>query len=607
MAEKKRLDLNKGELEKLLQESWDEILARYHHPLIRERPVLQWATEKEKAMDDAGFEREKNVSCILLSTHKTIIAEDTLQLVLKYIRPEVALRGLITHEIGHYCEFPRDLATFLFLEQVAISNFGKDIGKSVLGKYLDMVEDTENLRSSTRKDELSQFYQALSSYFRDSIAEESDGQLMARTKPNRLMLSYYQKILSQDFGLPLEDELKKKLEELKSVDFSSQTEYGHSLSLIAFGNIFKSILFSNKGNNPFEFSGSIELEEFSNDQLQEALNKIAKNHSKLKYDEIKSHLKAVIGDKAQGIFRKNEHKLPGMNDSLISFNDNEIEYYERMASINGVYIARKPLVVDIRDPYPERCSEFSFGDPIEKLNPFSSGGRVLPAITKKFEDGYGIRQDKKYSIPDAVIILDSSGSMTHPAYGSYAVLAGFILAMNYYKNGKKVGVMNFSTDIFAIEPTRDIDSVYSALCAYYGGGTVLNINKVKEYFLILSRSKEMDKQNGPRDKVKGLSLKGKGIFNEVIDSKLEKKVIEVYNRIDNFIISDGGIGNIAEMVGYLNSIAKYTRNTIFLIQNQQYYAELSNLNLPNTNIIDVQEKSDLVNLAIGKAKSIIVG
>src|SRR3989338_11435433 len=138
MSKKKRLDLNKEELEKLLQEAWNDILSRYHHPLIRERPKFQWATDAEKAIDKKGIEREKNLTYIEMGTHRIIVAEDTLQNILPYIDPETALKGLLLHEMGHYCNYPKDLATLLFLGQAADTSLGKDLGKAVIGKYLDI-------------------------------------------------------------------------------------------------------------------------------------------------------------------------------------------------------------------------------------------------------------------------------------------------------------------------------------------------------------------------------------------------------------------------------------------------------------------------------------
>ena len=471
MIKKKQLDLNKEELEKILQEAWDDILSRYYHPLIRERPKFQWTTDFEKAADEKGIEREQNFTHIEMATHKTIIAEDTLQNLLPYIDPKTALRGLILHEIGHYCNYPKDVATFLFLRQAADASLGKDMGKAVIAKYLDIVDDLDNLMSSTRKAELANMYHAFAKKFNDYINSEPEKkeELMEKTKPNRLILSYYQHIVGENWEIPLEDDLKQKLEEMKSIDFSSQNDYSHSLSLIALGNVLKDILFFKRkgGDNSLEVDGDITLDKFSDEQLNDALNKIAKGHSKLKYDQIKSYLKKEMGKRAYEMLenKDKENRHVGYSRTFITFNDNEIEYYQRMASLSGVYITKKPLTVDVKDPYPEKCSEFSVGDPISKLNRFSSGGRILPAITKKFDDCYGLRPDKKYSIPDAVIIIDSSGSMVHPSQGSHAVLAGFILAMNYHKNGKKVGVMNFSSDLYVLEPTRDIDAVYSTLCA----------------------------------------------------------------------------------------------------------------------------------------------
>ena len=627
---KRPIKLNKKKLEKILEKSWEEIKDRYYHPLLKSKSSIAWNSKETTELDEREVPRNSNKSKIKLGSHEVSIAEDNLQQVSRYIDPKIAIDGLHIHEIGHYCIFPKDLATVLFLHQVAAASFGKPVGEKILNLYLDVVDDSENLLSSTRSLELSEFYRAVSLYFNDMINNadiNQKGEILKNTKPNRLILAYYGylgiKNGKDKTNVYIGDIPEEKLEKLKDIDFSVkqgqdwQMEYIHSTNLITFGGLIKDLLYTTNAedciiDNPFEIDKGFNLEEFTTDEINEALNKLIKEHGKIRYDAIKEHIKVILGDKFIDDFVKKTDKTKihgiGIERSNIQLNNELIAYYSRLASVYGVSIAKKPLTIDVKEPYPERCSEFSLGDPVQRLNHFSSGGKILPAITKKFEDGYGMRQDKAFSIPDLFLIIDSSGSMDNPTNMSYAVLAGFILARNYAKNGKKVGLMNFSTDALLIEPTRDIDLINSGLCAYWGGGTVLNISKIKEYFLLITEKKLPTKEtDGDYEKIiEKLSPEKKKLFQDkMLNITLDTKVQGLYNRIDNVLITDGGIANLPQLVDYMNSIAKYTRNIVFLINNIADYNRWKEQALKNTQIILINKKEDLLHLAIGLAKKVV--
>ena len=101
MKKKEPLDLSREELEKILQESWDDILSRYHYPLIKERPIIQWNSYEENLIDALGIPRQDNITCINLETHKTKIAEDTLK------------RALIMKDVGGFISVLKSKIFFL--------------------------------------------------------------------------------------------------------------------------------------------------------------------------------------------------------------------------------------------------------------------------------------------------------------------------------------------------------------------------------------------------------------------------------------------------------------------------------------------------------------
>ncbi len=353
------------------------------------------------------------------------------------------------------------------------------------------------------------------------------------------------------------------------------------------------------------------LNDFSEDQLNKGLDDVIRKWGKQRYEKIREYVERMTGKKFDPP-PKGKSAGIGLGSSQIHTFDNQIPYYERLASTYGLYIHRKPIVTDVTSNYPEGSEKFKVGDPIKTLNPFSTGGRILPGITKRHTLKQGKKQDRLYKVPDLTIWLDTSGSMDSPESGSHAVLAAFMLARNYYKNGSKVGVCNFSADMAMLIPTRDLEAVYSMLCAYWGGGTVLNIDKVKQYVKRIAESEGKDESEvvyTTEDDYKKLvermdHQEQKQFMEKSLELNIKGKLKETYERMDTVMITDGGIANIDEVVAYINSTAEMTRNTIFLVKGGWYHSSWEKMELPNTQIVPVEKKEDLRGLAIGKVKKL---
>ena len=137
---------------------------------------------------------------------------------------------------------------------------------------------------------------------------------------------------------------------------------------------------------------------------------------------------------------------------------------------------------------------------------------------------------------------------------------------------------------------------------------MLNISKIKEYFLLMTEKKLPTKEtDGDYEKIiEKLSPEKKKLFQDkMLNITLDTKVQGLYNRIDNVLITDGGIANLPQLVDYMNSIAKYTRNIVFLINNIADYNRWKEQALKNTQIILINKKEDLLHLAIGLAKKVV--
>ncbi len=128
--------------------------------------------------------------------------------------------------------------------------------------------------------------------------------------------------------------------------------------------------------------------------------------------------------------------------------------------------------------YPGRLADFSPDDGIDYYSPVESMGKVIPGIAKRYiPEGFeGCSEERK----NAVIILDSSGSMKSPESGSEALIGAFAIARKYLGTGGKVGVVNFSWKTELLEPCRG-ERVFRALARYQGGGTEIDASAVVKY------------------------------------------------------------------------------------------------------------------------------
>ena len=201
-----------------------------------------------------------------------------------------------------------------------------------------------------------------------------------------------------------------------------------------------------------------------------------------------------------------------------------------------------------------------------------SYGKVLPSLAKKHEwsefERYG-----EISVPDAVIIIDSSGSMPNPGeVVSYAVLGGFSLARNYLDLGARVGVINFSNLNLELGPTRNRQRVYEMLKIYQGHGTTLHIDDLDQY-------------------IRSMNAAGR----------------------DYILITDAGIENMGEVVDYFLEVKG--RLTIIWLKSESEFEEqfkenyqLFRKRLPGSvTFAEVAREQDIPRIAVGKTFGEVYG
>lgn len=646
----------KEDIEAILDKAWTATLKFFYHPALRDRPKL---------VDNNSMENESQpcpTAYFNFKNNEIKVNLDFLDVLNECgLTKEEALTGVLKHEVGHYAFSPRDLATILWLGDVAMQTW-KEKYAMIMNYYEDVQLNLEIMLRAEGGKELRNVYTALQQYHSKFVEERPD--LKERVRLDKVITALYQYHTGHDFGVgELVDQvkqLKKSIENKKNVN-SEQEAKKMNLDPLAyklfqllsvnyqnwdrppeeqwphlamFGEIINDLLpeppksqCKGKGQHTGGGHGFDDNSptDYTSDQVEDALDVIASKYGKARYERIKKYAEDLTGKS----FDKNDSKIQssgaGLESSEIKNNDGEIPYYERRARTFPLHIIKKPVRDKTNDFYPMENKEYSVGDPVNKINKFATKGKFLPGITKRRDEKSQPHEDKLFKIPDLFICIDSSGSMPSPEQGSPAVTAGFVAARNYHRNGAKVGVMNFSADSAFLLPTRELRDVYSMLCGYWGGGTALNTDKVRQYFDNIGRrekgkkipsayatdQKDYEKFMKNIEKASQQEMERiverldpedqKKLRDKNINIKIPKERRQICEKLDNLIISDGDIHNLPEVIRYLNELAPTTRNTCIITQ--EFFAnQWKRMNLPNTQIIYAATESDLYNITIGKVK-----
>jgi hypothetical protein len=645
------------------KEQWtDEVFKHFFSPMIPKKVNLV-----PRIKDDCDTARFDFV------THEVTMSEKFLDQLVDEggLDLETAFKGVLKHEWGHYIYYPRESSHLMFISHFASGAF-KEFSDSITAYYMDIRDNLPQILKEKRGREVRGLYQGMNTLCEKGLRLTDEQRTMLETQGydadeivhtarkysvDRLLTAYYQKQSGEDLGVVFDKEdafLEEKLEELMACDYTK--DEAELMNFVQFGSVITEVLKKLKeelpkpppqsrkqgqsrqqsgqeGGEPNQddsdstgegLQGIIDsllkpmigdapkLGDFTREQLEEGLDEIAKRYKKQKYEAIRDFVESETGHSFDQPKVSNPMGGIGLERSNLTMNDKHIPYYKRLASTYGLYVHKKPLVVDVFNMFPEGQTRFRVGDPVKRLNPFSTGGVILPGITRRYKVKSGSRQDTQYRVPNLTIWIDSSGSMDDPATRmAPGVLAAYIVARTYHENEAQVGVVNFSGDSAFLFPTYEIEQVYSMLTAYWGGGTVVNVKKVKEYMERIAKNEGevFPVYTTERDYEMMISDLAPDRRKEFIDKNLtvdlSSKVQETYEKMDTIMITDGGIFNIEEVVGYMNETAEYTRNVIFLIDAYGLAKEWMEMDLPNTQIVPVKKASDLIGVSIGEVKRVM--
>lgn len=139
---------------------------------------------------------------------------------------------------------------------------------------------------------------------------------------------------------------------------------------------------------------------------------------------------------------------------------------------------------------PLTPSNWRLGDPVEELDVVQSL-QAFPVLvpnmsTRRWITSLSYGEDSKDSLPDMLVVLDSSGSMTwamgpKDLRGPYhvALVSALAAVDTALRKGSRIAAINFSGNILMSGWGRNRSEVESTLLAYQGGGTVMPVKTIE--------------------------------------------------------------------------------------------------------------------------------
>ena len=526
-----------------------------------------------------------------------------------------AIKSLLQHEIGHFAYFPKDPAISLFFRAFAEQLYGEDKGPKIYTYYEEAVDDLTTMAYGVgdcileerlacvkllthdgykRSAKTWQFF----CWVYDNILGLKQG--VARPKGKRFQQAgqkIYFKKKNPDTGK----------RELHGIDFFDDTPEGRRLSFVQFGNAIKDIL-PKKGKNKKAMRDSFGLDPklLSKKGIEDALVKIADLFGMSGYLLAVQWLKKKRPDWKDPLENgtKKEvlhHHSAGLSGADMLFHPELVSFYRRWA-VGPLYIASRPGIVDTTDPHKGGLRPFEPGDPITSIDVKASKGMLgVPDISKVRIPEFTVVKTRKKITPDLCGWKDASGSMTDPRFKSPETRIMYMLGDNYHACDSMVSGVVFSSDMAYLPPTRDKDSYYHFMTGWYGGGTVLNIEKLKEWLVEaapdeLKRINESKKIPNTSEKIKKSSTaeyekliaglphhKRAEFYEKRLEIPLNRVQQERLERLDSIICTDGFIWNIKETIDFMRGLAQYSR-VFALLTNREGFSRWKRFHDPSKNV-----------------------
>jgi len=430
-------------LEEKMKEKWKEVKKMFYYPNLAD-PVFS-EESPTAGINTINKQISINEKFVEKCHEKGVSYDDTL-------------KGLLAHEAAHHMVCPFDLKRLLKINAAA-SDIDEEQARLTTAFYTDLAVNLE-LTLNRDMEEISKL-----------IAIKPN-----KTDLSRLEKAYFQEMTGHDMGIEVDEKLKAYLQRMKAIDFFDKTNEKNNVKRMA--RLIKEVIENdpNFEQNKQEAEGyqTLKPESYTKNEIEKALRELAQ--------ESKEDFEKAV--KSFGLLPTHDEGNPKQATNLF--------YYQKLAENCAIKLKKKQLKTN-GSQYPYSHKPFEIDDSPQNIDVFNSFGKpFIPGLGKSWikKDGeaYGHQED----VPNAIVIIDSSGSMADPeSQLSYAVLGGICAANTYLENKQEVAVVNFSKEAVVSQFSRNKNQVHRDILMHQGGGTVYN-NEFEKKLEKLIESSEKD-------------------------------------------------------------------------------------------------------------------
>ena len=454
-----------------LKEIWKKVKEKHFFPELPEPAISD-------SMENAALK---------IKSKKIVLSRSFIERESRHLSYELVIEALLDHAVAHYTYCPWNFSTHLKLYSQAKKVLkDKELAQKASSYFMDVAADTHCFKE--KKTPLPDLYRNMEKGYLDKVFH-----------------SLYQIIWGEDLNA---EEFKEGSREASSrlsrIPYLDRLRW--SESILRFSKIFKELIESeehSEGRDTTNPMGENDFDRYSPQEIEQGLKELAKaSADPQEFRDVVSDLREELDSK--------DSKKTGLGPGHPI--DADTLYYMKLAENFSIPIRKTPLKKS-GSLYPHSHIPWELDKPYRDIDPWTSFGKIMPGITQSWNRKEGETLAVEDGIPECIVMIDSSGSMTNPKHNlSYAVLGAACAADAYIRNNARVSVYNFS-DVqeegkLILDYTRDRRQIYKVLCHYFGGGTRLDTRDINQF---------------------------------------QKETLP-----DIFIVTDMQISNLEELIGYFN-------------------------------------------------------
>jgi hypothetical protein len=575
---------------KIEKQLWEKVRGWYHYPPLRD-PVVEQELDGGACFDFSSGDIRVGEQFVDEIKEKTKLSE------------EESLEGLLTHEVGHYMIFPRNLSTIILAGKM-ITDFNDDKSRQnfVFQTYADMCTDVASVLDGNKRDPILKMRTAS----QETLPSEVDQNV------REVMLGYLHRQAGLQYNI--RPELNSYLERMLTIEFLDpdtsrppKDSQKMRLSLFQFGDIINDMINKYKSDSEggsggldqeglgMQNPGDLDLDKIIKDaprgQIRRALREISEQISRGEYKQVRDWLKGKGGELPSEAYDGRVVTI-GTSKGELQVNPEVVHYYRELSKQLPLIVSKKPIDTEKTKKAFEETEKWRVGREPLLAMPNHSGGLFLPGITRQVKVRDSKINTTDYDVPHLLVAIDSSGSMPDPAdRKSHAVLAGYCAARSYHIHDSAVGVINFSGDSFYLPYTRSLEDALGAISSYQGGGTSVDVDILKkmlspEEFKMYEEHPDMDIRRVPKEAIKKDVELSYPTFRKALES----------GNIDLLMFTDGGISNLDEVINYFEDTQALNRATIVLTDH--YSQIIPPTENPNINVYRVNKDEDIPHIVL---------